>query len=58
VKKLDKETNIACMSVALSGEQTQKAFSKSCDLFNEVGAVKSSNSDTTRLDKDIYSFAF
>ena len=35
VKNVDSEKNIAYMSVALGGEQTQKAFSKACDMFNE-----------------------
>jgi hypothetical protein len=35
VKKIDKDSNIAFMSVALSGDQTQRAFTKSCELFNE-----------------------
>jgi hypothetical protein len=35
LKNLDKDTNIAFMSIALTGEQTQAAFAKSCDLFNE-----------------------
>ena len=35
LKNLDKETNVAFMSIALTGEQTQAAFTKSCDLFNE-----------------------
>ena len=34
VKKIDKESNIASMSVALSGEKTQRAFQQSCELFN------------------------
>ena len=35
VKSIDKTTNIATMAIALSGEQTQSAFLKSCELFNE-----------------------
>ena len=35
LKNVDKETNVAFMSIALSGEQTQAAFTKSCELFNE-----------------------
>lgn len=35
VKNIDKKTNIATMAIALSGEQTQSAFLKSCELFNE-----------------------
>ena len=35
VKNIDKNTNIATMAIALSGEQTQSAFLKSCELFNE-----------------------
>jgi trigger factor len=35
MKNLDKETNVAFMSIALTGAQTQAAFAKSCDLFNE-----------------------
>ena len=34
LKNLDKETNVAFMSIALTGEQTQAAFTKSCELFN------------------------
>jgi len=34
VIKVDKTTNIALLSVALTGEQTQRAFTQSCDLFN------------------------
>lgn len=41
VQKVDKESNVAKMTVTLSGEQTQKAFQRSCDLFNEE--VKSRN---------------
>ncbi len=36
VNKIDAENNIAYMSVAISGEHTQRAFNKACDLFNEV----------------------
>lgn len=36
VKTIDKEENKATIVVELSGESTQQAFSKSCDLFNEV----------------------
>jgi hypothetical protein len=36
VKNIDKETNVAKMIVTLSGDKTQKAFAKSCELFNEV----------------------
>jgi Bacterial trigger factor protein (TF) len=35
LKNLDKDTNVAFMSIALTGEQTQAAFTKSCELFNE-----------------------
>ncbi|KAJ1430471.1 trigger factor/SurA domain-containing protein [Ochromonadaceae sp. CCMP2298] len=35
VKSIDKETNVAVMEVTLPGEQTKKAFSKACDMFNE-----------------------
>ena len=35
VKKIDKDTNIAFMTVAISGEDTQKAFSKAVEMFNE-----------------------
>jgi trigger factor len=35
VKKVDKENATAYMSISLSGEQTQSAFAKSCDLFNQ-----------------------
>jgi len=35
VKNVDSEKNIAYMSVAVSGDKTQKAFSKACDMFNE-----------------------
>lgn len=35
LKNLDKETNVAFMTIALTGEQTQAAFTKSCELFNE-----------------------
>ena len=34
VKKMDKENGVVRLSVTLSGEATQKAFSKACDLFN------------------------
>jgi Bacterial trigger factor protein (TF) len=35
LKHVDKERNVAFMRVALSGAQTQSAFAKSCDLFND-----------------------
>lgn len=35
LKTVDKETNIAYMSIALTGEQTSIAFTKSCEMFNE-----------------------
>lgn len=35
VRKVDKSLNVAYMTVALTGEQTQRAFAQSCDLFNE-----------------------
>lgn len=35
VEKIDKESNIAYMSVTVPGEVTQKAFTKACELFNE-----------------------
>ena len=34
VSNVDKEKNIAIISIALSGDQTQKAFEQSCDLYN------------------------
>lgn len=40
VKKIDKETNVAFMTIGLSGEQTQKAFKKSCELFNEEAKTR------------------
>ena len=36
IKKIDEDKKIAYMTVALSGEQTQKAFNTACDMFNEV----------------------
>lgn len=36
VKKIDESKKIAYMTIALSGEQTQKAFNTACDMFNEV----------------------
>jgi hypothetical protein len=35
IRSMDKESGKAVMAVALTGEQTQKAFSETCDLFNE-----------------------
>ena len=35
VKKVDDATNIAYMTVAISGESTQKAFTKAVEMFNE-----------------------
>lgn len=34
VKNVDKERNVALISLAVGGSQTQKAFSESCDIFN------------------------
>lgn len=36
VNKLDTENYIAYMTVAIPGDKTQKAFTKACELFNEV----------------------
>lgn len=36
VRRLDEEANVAYMTVAISGEQTDRAFKKSCAAFNEV----------------------
>ena len=36
IKKLDVDNNIAYMTIAVGGEQTQRAFNKACELFNEV----------------------
>lgn len=35
VKKVDKTDAIAYLTVALTGAQTQKAFTEACDMFNE-----------------------
>ena len=35
IKSIDKDNNIAYMTVAISGEDTQKAFSKAVEMFNE-----------------------
>jgi len=35
IRSMNKESGKAMMAVALTGEQTQKAFSEACDLFNE-----------------------
>ena len=35
VKKVDSESNIAFMTVAISGEDTQKAFTKAVEMFHE-----------------------
>lgn len=35
VKAIDNEVNKATIVIEISGDATQKAFSKSCDLFNE-----------------------
>lgn len=35
VKNINKETNVASMTVVVSSEATQRAFSKSCEQFNE-----------------------
>jgi FKBP-type peptidyl-prolyl cis-trans isomerase (trigger factor) len=40
VSFVDNETNIAKMTVTLSGTQTMKAFNKACDLFNEEVKTK------------------
>jgi len=34
VKRLDKEAHVANIMVTLSGEQTQSAFQRACDLYN------------------------
>lgn len=34
IKFINKDTNIASMSVAIAGDITQKAYSEACDLFN------------------------
>jgi len=39
IKKIDESTKIAYMTIALSGEQTQKAFNSACDMFNEVNII-------------------
>jgi hypothetical protein len=36
INRIDEENNIAYMTVAIDGEDTQRAFNKACDLFNEV----------------------
>lgn len=35
VESIDKESNIASMLVTIPADETQKAFSKACELFNE-----------------------
>mmetsp|Transcript_15459 Transcript_15459/g.25754 ORF Transcript_15459/g.25754 Transcript_15459/m.25754 type:complete len:527 (+) Transcript_15459:107-1687(+) len=35
VKKIDKDTNVASMSVTIPAEKTKEAFLKACDMFNE-----------------------
>lgn len=35
IKEMNKNEGVAKMEITLSGEATQKAFTKSCDLFNE-----------------------
>ena len=39
VKNLDKEKNVATILVSLSGDSTQRAFTKACELFNEVCGI-------------------
>lgn len=34
VKNVDKERNVALISLAVGGTQTQKAFTESCDIYN------------------------
>jgi hypothetical protein len=34
IKSLDKESNIASIRLALTGAQTQKAFTEACEIFN------------------------
>jgi hypothetical protein len=36
VDNVDKEKNVAYMSITIPGDETQKAFNKACELFNEV----------------------
>ena len=36
VESVDKEKNVATMAITIPGEATQKAFTKACELFNEV----------------------
>lgn len=40
VQLVDSDANIAKLTVTLSGQQTQKAFTKACDLFNEEVKTK------------------
>lgn len=35
VDNVDKEKNVAYMSITIPGDETQKAFNKACELFNE-----------------------
>jgi len=39
IKFINKDTNIASMSVAIAGDITQKAYSEACDLFNAVSRI-------------------
>lgn len=40
IKEMNKETNVASMVITLPGEDTQKAFTKACDVFNKVVEVQ------------------
>lgn len=40
VEVVDKEANIAKLTVTLSGQQTQKAYTAACNLFNEEVKTK------------------
>lgn len=35
IRSVDKANAVACIAVALTGAQTQKAFASSCDMYNE-----------------------
>lgn len=40
IKFINKESNIASMSVAIAGDITQKAYLEACDLFNAVSMYR------------------
>ena len=40
IKFINKESNIASMSVAIAGDITQKAYTEACDLFNAVSMYR------------------